>query len=73
MSLHDGTTPDISRSGYADIVTKPVHATPPKSAQLESTPCHSPKLHPGLCSSMGMRRGTVRQTHRHRRAWSIYI
>jgi len=33
----------------------------PNNAQLESTPYHSPKLHPGPCSSVGMRRGT--QTH----------
>ena len=37
-------------------------ANPPNSAQLEGTPYHSPKLHPGPCSSVGMRRG---QTHRH--------
>jgi len=34
----------------------------PNSAQLEGTIYHFPKLHPGLCSSMGMRRGTDRQT-----------
>ena len=37
------------------------------SAQLEGTLYHSPKLHPGLCSSVEMRRGTDR------RAWPIYI
>jgi len=46
-------------------------ANPPNSAQLQGTPYHSPKLHPLLCSSVGMRRGTDRQTHR--RPWPIYI
>jgi len=31
---------------------------PPNSAQLEGTAYHSPNLHPGPCSSVGMRRGT---------------
>ena len=34
-------------------------------------PCHSAKLHPGTCSSAGMRRGTDRQTDR--QPWPIYI
>jgi len=34
---------------------------------LEGTPYHSPKLHPGPCSSVGMRRGTDRQP------WPVYI
>jgi len=38
-------------------------ANPPNSAQLEGTPYHSSNLHPGPCSSVGMRRGTDRQTH----------
>jgi len=29
-------------------------ANPPNSAQLEGTTYHSPKLHPGPCSSTGM-------------------
>jgi len=33
------------------------------SAQLGGTPYHSPKLHLGLCTSLGMRQGTDRQTH----------
>ena len=41
------------------------------SAQLEGTLYHSPNLHPGPHSSVGMRRGTDRETHR--RAWPIYI
>jgi len=54
---------DISRSGYVVIATKPVHDC--KSAQWCTTrghPYHSPKLHPGPCSSMGMRRGKDRDT-----------
>jgi len=38
-------------------------ANPPNSAQLEGTPYHLLKLHPHPCSSVGMRRGTDRQTH----------
>jgi len=34
----------------------------PNSAQLQGTPYHSPKLHPGMCSSVEMRQGTDRQT-----------
>ena len=37
-------------------------ANPPNSAQLEGTPYRLQKLHPGPCSSVGMRRGTDRQT-----------
>jgi len=36
----------------------------PNIAQLQGTPHHSPKLHPGQCSIVGMRRGTGRPTHR---------
>ena len=46
-------------------------ANPPNSAQLEGTTYHSPKLHPALCSSVVMWRGTDRQTHRC--AWPIHI
>jgi len=38
-------------------------ANPPNSAQLEGTPYHSPKLHLGPCSSVGMWLRTDRQTH----------
>jgi len=34
----------------------------PNTAQLGGTPYHSPKLHSGPCNSVGMRRGTDRQT-----------
>jgi len=37
-------------------------ANPTNSAQLGGTPYHSPKLHMGPCSSVGMRRGTDRHT-----------
>ena len=37
-------------------------ANPPNSAQLENTSYHSPKLHPGPCSGVGMHRGI--DTHR---------
>ena len=51
---------------YVVIATKPVHrapiANPPNNAQSGGTPYHSPKLHPGPCSSVGMPRGTDRQT-----------
>ena len=33
---------------------------------VESTPYHSPKLHSGPCSSVGMWQGTDRQTHTHK-------
>ena len=37
---------------------------PPNSAQLGGIPYHSPKLHPGPCSSVGVRPRTDRQTDR---------
>jgi len=45
--------------------TRPPIANPPNSAQLWGSPYHSPKLHPGLCSSVGVLPRTVRQTDRH--------
>ena len=39
-------------------------ANPPNSAQLDCTFYYSPNLHPRPCSSVRMRRGTDRQTHR---------
>jgi len=60
---------DISRSALCchTIETRAPIANPPNSAQLGGTPYHSPELHPGLCSSVGMRRGTEtdKQTDRH--------
>jgi len=39
-------------------------ANPPNSAQLGGSLYHAPKLHPGLCSSVGVGPRTDRQTHR---------
>ena len=55
---------DISRSAlrcHSNETRAPI-ANPPNSAQLEGTPYHSPKLHLGPCSNVGMRRGTDRHT-----------
>ena len=48
---------DILRWRYVVMATKPVHRL-----QIRSIvhPYHSPKLHLGACSNMGMRRGTDR-------------
>ena len=43
--------------------TRALIANPPNRAQLGGTVYHSPKLHPGSCSSVGMRREI--DTHRH--------
>jgi len=54
---------DISRSAlccHSNETRAPI-ANPPSSAQLEGT-LPFPKLHPSPCS-VGMRRGTDRQTH----------
>ena len=55
---------DISRSAlccHSNETRAPI-SNPPNSAQLEGTRYHSPKLHPGPCSNVGMRRGTDRHT-----------
>jgi len=39
-----------------------------KSAQLEGSLYHAPKLHPGPCSSVGVRPRTDRHTHTHRQS-----
>ena len=60
---------DISRSAlccHSNEIHAPI-ANLPNSVQLEGTPCHSPKLHLGTCSSVGMRWGT----DRHRPPWPI--
>jgi len=82
---------DISRSAlyafavqgykltYVFVVSNEIRApiaNPPKSAQLDCTPYYSPKLHPGPCSSVGMRRGTrdrQTDTETRRQPWPIYI
>jgi len=46
-------------------------ANPPNSTQLQGIPYRSHKLHPGPCSSVGMRQGTDRQTHI--QPWPLYI
>ena len=54
---------DISRSRY--VVSNETRApieNPPNNAQLGGTSYYSPKLRPGPCSSVGMRRWTDRQT-----------
>ena len=48
-------------------------ANPPNSAQLDSSHYHSPKLHLGLCSSVGMRRRTDIQTDTQTRATNIHF
>jgi len=78
----------ISRDGRKHITrvhvmlpntTRAPIANPPNSAQLGGIPYHYPKLHPGPCSSVGMRRRTDTQTDRHahrqthRREWPQYI
>jgi len=55
---------DISRSvlcSHSNEIRAPI-ANPPNSEQLECIPYRSSKLHPGPCSSVGMRRGTDRHT-----------
>jgi len=64
---------DISRSVlccHSNETHVPI-ANVPNSVQLEGAPYHSLNLHLGLCSSVGMWRGTDRQTHR--RIWPIYL
>ena len=48
---------DISHSAirYHSNETRAPIANPPNNAQLEGTPHHSLNLHPGPCSSVGMR------------------
>jgi len=48
-------------------------ANPPNSAELGSIPYHFPKLHPGPCSSVGMRpRAADRHTDTHTGARDQY-
>jgi len=44
-------------------------ASPPNSAQLGCSLYHAPKLHPGLCSNLGVRSRTDTHTGTHARAW----
>ena len=55
----------ISRSVLccrSNETTRAPIANPPNSAQLEGTPYHSPKLHRGSCSSVGIEGQTDRHT-----------
>jgi len=57
---------DISRSAlccHSNETRAPI-ANLPNNAQPQGTPYHSPKLHPGPWSSVGLRRGTDRHTHK---------
>jgi len=58
------TSTDISRSALCchSSEIRALITNPPNSVQLQCTAYHSPNLHPGPCSSVGMRRGS--QTHR---------
>jgi len=51
----------VRRCCHSNETRAPI-ANPPNSAQLKGTPYHSPKLHPGPCNSVGMRRGADRHT-----------
>jgi len=58
---------DISHSTlccYSNETRAPI-ANAPNIEQLEGTPYHFHKLHPGPCSGVGMRRQTDTQTDRH--------
>jgi len=70
---HVGLLANISRSRYVAIATQPVQRLQirPILHNYRVQPLPLPKLHPGPCSSVGMRPRTDRQTHR--RAWSQYI
>jgi len=67
---------DISRSPlccHSNETRAPI-ANTPNSAQLGGTPYNSPKLHPGSCSSVGMRRGTAdRHTDTQTRVTNIHF
>jgi len=54
---------------YSNATRAPI--TNPLSAQL-GAPYYSPKLHPGPCSSVGMRPQTVRQTDTNARDHYIF-
>jgi len=72
---HDFTSSMECSIGFAlcchSNATRAPIANPPNSAQLGGSLYHAPTLHPGLCSSVGVRPRTDRQTHRH--AWPQYI
>jgi len=61
-------------SRYIAIARQPL-ANPPNSAQLRDSLYHAPKLHPGPCSSVGVRPRTDRHTDRqtHTRVTTIHF
>ena len=64
----------IRVSRYVAIATQPVPiANPPNSAQLGGSLYHAPKLHPGLCSSVGVWPRTDRQTDTQTRVTTIHF
>ena len=56
--------PKIGVLGDSNETHAPI-ANPQNSTQLGSSPYHSPKLHPGPCSSVDVRPRTDTDTHRH--------
>ena len=48
-------------------------ANPPNSAQLGGSLYHAPDVHPGPCSSVGVRPRTVRQTYTQTRVTTIHF
>ena len=66
------STSDTSRSSCVVIATKPVHRLQVRPIVHNQRAPHTiPEITSGSYSSVGMRRGTDRQTHR--RAWLIHI
>jgi len=57
------------------LATQPIHQLQirPNSEQLGGIPYHSPKLHPGPCSSVGMRPRTVWHTDTQTRMTTIHF
>jgi len=74
QSLFSAHTHTTHNSCHSNATRAPI-ANPPNCAQLGGSLYHAAKLHPGPCSSVGVRPRTDRQTHRqtHRRAWPQYI
>ena len=59
---HTASTSTRWRFAFGAMLSCAPIANPPNSAQLGSTSYHSFKLHPGLCSSLGIRRWTDTQS-----------
>jgi len=58
-NVFSGTLNPAQSICYSKETHAPI-ANLPNSAQLQGTPCHSPKLHPGPRGSVGVWRGTDR-------------